>query len=66
MISKTGHRCIEVLAALRLFRVQRSTDDGPHVVSRVNADMRHTLGQSTRHVSGTNRTLGHAAQNPSP
>jgi hypothetical protein len=57
---------VEVSTALRLFPVQRFSEGVPHVVSRVNADMRHTLGQSTRHFSGTNRTFGHHAQIPSP
>jgi hypothetical protein len=53
---------VEVSAALRLFPVQRFTDDVPHVHTRVDVDMRRTLGQSTRHVGGTNPTLDdHAA-----
>jgi hypothetical protein len=57
---------VEVSAAPRLFPVQRSTDAAPHVHARVDVDMRHTLGQSTRQISGTNRTFGHHAQIPSP
>ena len=59
-------QAVEVSAAQRLFPVQRFTDDVPHVVSRVDVDMRHTLGQSTRHFSGTNRTFGHHTRIPSP
>jgi hypothetical protein len=57
---------VDVSAARRRPPEQRFTDDVPHVVSRVTDDMRHTLGHSTRHFSGTNRTLGHHAQIPSP
>ena len=60
-----AHR-VEVRAALQSFRVHAFADHTPHVDTRVNADMRHTLDKSTRQFSGTNRTFGHHAQIPSP
>ena len=65
-VMRGNAQCVEVSAARRLFPVQRFTEGAPHVVSRVDVDMRHTLGQSTRHFSGTNRTFGHHPQIPSP
>jgi hypothetical protein len=57
---------VEVSVARRIFRLHGFTDHTPHVASRVNADMRHTLDKSTRQFSGTNRTFGRHAQIPSP
>jgi len=57
---------VEVSAAPRLFPAHRFADTAPHVDTRVDVDMRHTLGKTMRHFSGTNRKSGHHAQIPSP
>ena len=59
-------QAVEVSLVRRSVPVKRIADHVPHVVVPVNADMRHTLGQITRHFSGTNRTFGHHARIPSP
>ena len=59
-------QAVEVSLVRRSVPVQRNTDHVPHVVVRGNDDIRRTLDQSTRRVSGTNRTFGHHAQIPSP
>jgi hypothetical protein len=59
-------QAVEVSPLRRLAPSHGFTDHTPHVDTRVNVDMRHTLDKSTRHVGGTNRTLGHHTQIPSP
>jgi hypothetical protein len=56
----------EVCSAQRFFRVHHFTDHTPHVGSHAKHDMRHTIGQSTRHVTDTNRPFDDHARIPSP
>jgi hypothetical protein len=59
-------QAVEVSPMRRLSPSHGFADHAPHVHTHLNVDMRHTLGQSTRHVGGTNRTFGHHEQIPSP
>jgi hypothetical protein len=66
LVMRGSVQAVEVSLVRRSVPLNRITDHVPHVVVPVNADMRHTLDQSTRQFGGTNRTFGHHAQIPSP